>query len=69
MYLNIHRQTHFNVNNDNVIAKKYSDLRSSTVSKSKELPEDGKVRPKHVASDVILMLFKIREIVNSFKLH
>jgi hypothetical protein len=27
------------------------------VSKSELLPEDGQVKPKHVAMDVILMLF------------
>jgi hypothetical protein len=31
--------------------------RGNTVSKSEQLPEDGQVRPKHVAIDVILMLF------------
>jgi hypothetical protein len=30
---------------------------SSTVSKSEQLPEDGQVGPKHLATDVILMLF------------
>jgi hypothetical protein len=27
------------------------------VSKREQLPEDGQVKPKHVAIDVILMLF------------
>jgi hypothetical protein len=45
---------------NNAIALKYIDLRSSAVrqfSKSEQLPEDGQVRPKHVAVDMILMLF------------
>jgi hypothetical protein len=35
------------------------DWRSSAVRRfqSEQLPEDGKVGPKHVAIDVILMLF------------
>jgi hypothetical protein len=32
-----------------------------TVSESERLPEDGQVGPKHVAVDVILMLFYIKE--------
>jgi hypothetical protein len=38
---------YFNVNNDTAIALKCS----VTVSKSEQLPEDGQVRPKHVATD------------------
>jgi hypothetical protein len=30
---------------------------SATISESEQLPEDGKVRPKYIASDVILILF------------
>jgi hypothetical protein len=42
--------TYFSVNDDNAIAFKYFDLRSSAeVSKSEHLPEDGQVRPKHIA--------------------
>jgi hypothetical protein len=43
-------------NNDTTIAWKYIDLRSSAAwrfSKSEQLPEDGQVRPKHVAIDVL----------------
>jgi hypothetical protein len=32
-----------------------------TVSISEQLPEDGQVGPKHVATDVILMSLYIRE--------
>jgi hypothetical protein len=48
------------VNNETAIAWKYIGLRSIAVqrfSKSEQLPEDGQVRPKCVAIDVILMLF------------
>jgi hypothetical protein len=34
-----------------------SDPCSATVSKSEQLPEGGQVRPKHLATDVILVLF------------
>jgi hypothetical protein len=53
------KQTHF-IANDDAIARKYIELISSAVrrfSKSEQLPEDGQVRPKRVAIDVILMLF------------
>jgi hypothetical protein len=53
-------QTYFSVNNANAVAWKYISLRSSAVQwfqKGEQLPEDGQVRPKHVAVDVILMLF------------
>lgn len=48
------------MNNDTAIAVKYIDLRSNSVrcfSESEPLPEDGQVKPKHVAIDAILMLF------------
>jgi hypothetical protein len=54
------RQTYFIVNNSNAIAWKYVDFRSGTMrrfSKSEHLPEDGQIWPKHVAIDMILMLF------------
>jgi hypothetical protein len=54
------KQTYFIVNNINAIAWRYIDLRSSAVwrfSNSEQLPEDGQVRPKHVAILVILTLF------------
>jgi hypothetical protein len=50
----------FNVNNDNAIAWKYIDLRRSAVrrfSKSEQLPEEGQGGPKHIAINVILILF------------
>jgi hypothetical protein len=52
--------TYFSVKNNNAIVWKYIDLWSSAVwqfSKSKQLPEDGQVQLKHVAIDVIFMLF------------
>jgi hypothetical protein len=48
------KQMYFIVNNDNSVAWKYFDLRSS--AKSEQLPDDGHIRLKHVAIDVILML-------------
>jgi hypothetical protein len=43
---------YFNVNDENAIALKYFDLRTSElVSKSERLLEDSQVRPKHVAVD------------------
>jgi hypothetical protein len=53
------KQTYCSVNNNKVRAWKYTDLRSSVVmvSKREQLPEDGQVRPKQVAINVILMLF------------
>jgi hypothetical protein len=55
----IFKQTHFIVNNDmeqHGNALTY-DLVRATVSKSEKLPEDGKVGPKHVVIDVIIILF------------
>jgi hypothetical protein len=55
---------YFSVKNDNAVAWKYIGIRSSVVrriSKSEQLPEDDQVRPKHVAIDVILKLFQIKE--------
>jgi hypothetical protein len=50
---------YISVNNVKAVAWKYIDLRSSavTVSKNELLPEDGQVKWKNVAIDVILMLF------------
>jgi hypothetical protein len=48
------------VKNDKAIAWKFIDLRSSAMrrfSKGEQLPEDGQIRPKHVAIYVILILF------------
>jgi hypothetical protein len=45
---------YFGVNNNNAIALKYIDLRSSAArrfSNSEQLPEDGHVGPKHAAID------------------
>jgi hypothetical protein len=59
------RQTYFKVNNDNEIAWKYIDFRTSAVrrfSKSEQLPEDYQVRPKHVAVDVILITHSLMEL-------
>jgi hypothetical protein len=47
---------YFSANNDNSLAWKYIDLSSVTVrqfSNSEQLPEDGQVRPKHVAVEMI----------------
>jgi hypothetical protein len=63
------KETRFSLNNDNEIALIYIDLRSSAVRrilKSGQLPEDGQVRPKHVAIDVISMLFQIKERLRTF---
>jgi hypothetical protein len=48
------QQMYFAVNNDNEMALECIDLRSSVVrrfSKSKQLPGDSQVRPKHVEID------------------
>jgi hypothetical protein len=53
------RQTHFSEQRY-ATAWKYIDLWSSAVrqfSESEQLPEDGQIRPKRVASEVILMSF------------
>jgi hypothetical protein len=40
---------YFNVNDENAITLEYFKLRTNAVSTSEELPEVGKVRPKHIA--------------------
>jgi hypothetical protein len=48
------KQMYFSVIDENAIALKYFDLRTSSVwrfRKSERLPEDGQVWPKHVAVD------------------
>jgi hypothetical protein len=58
------------MNNYNAIALKYIDLRSSVLlqfQKSRQFPEDGKVRQKHVALDCDFnIILTERENVNIF---
>jgi hypothetical protein len=42
-------QINFNVNNENAIKLEYFNLRTHAVSTSEQMPEDGQIRPKHVA--------------------
>jgi hypothetical protein len=61
----------FSVNNNNVIALKYTYLRPSAVQVSKsELPKDGQAGTKHVATDGDFnVTLNQGETVIIFKLH
>jgi hypothetical protein len=63
MKIYVLKQMYFSVKDENTIALKYFDSRTSvvcSVSKSAHFPEDGQVRPKHVAVDCDFCYFKLR---------
>jgi hypothetical protein len=37
------------MNDENAITLKYFNLRTNAVSANEQLPQDGQIRPKHVA--------------------